>query len=70
MKLAEKLREKRKRATALVPSTPYQKVAKKFGTTVVYVGQIARGDRIPKRKNGKGMKILQELERMCNETNN
>ena len=64
MKLVEKLREKRKRAT---PSTPYQKVAEKFGTTVVYVGQIARGDRIPKRKNGKGMKILQELERMCNE---
>lgn len=67
MKLAEKLREKRKRATALAPSTPYQKVAKKFNTTVVYVGQIARGDRIPKQKNGKGMKILQELERMAGE---
>lgn len=67
MKLAEKLREKRKRATASRPSTPYQKVAKKFGTTVVYVGQIARGERVPKQKNGKAMKILKELERMCNE---
>mgnify|MGYP001075872860 FL=1 len=62
MKLAEKLKEKR--------TTPYKEIAKKFDTTVIYVGQIARGDRIPKRPGSKAMKVLQELKRMCNESNN
>ena len=62
MRLAEKLKEKR--------TTPYKEIAKKYNTTVLYVGQIARGERVPKRNGGKAMKVLRELERMCNETNN
>lgn len=62
MSLAEKLREKR--------TTPYKEVAKKLGVSAVYVGQIARGYRTPKRNSGKGVEVLRELERMCNETNN
>ena len=59
MRLAEKLKEKR--------TTPYKEVAEKFGVTAQYVGKIARGQRVPKRNSGKAMKVLCELEKMCNE---
>lgn len=59
MNLAEKLKEKR--------TTPYKEVAEKLGVSVVYVGQIARGYRTPKRNSGKGVEVLRELERMCGE---
>lgn len=62
MSLAEKLKKRR--------TTPYKEIAKKYGTTVVYVGQIARGDRIPKRESSKAMEVLRELKKMCGETNN
>ncbi|WP_407512877.1 hypothetical protein, partial [Elizabethkingia miricola] len=42
--------------------TPYQEIAKDFNTTTLYVGQIARGERIPKR--GKGLRILHALEQL------
>ena len=61
MRLAEKLKEKR--------TTPYKEVAEKFGVTAQYVGKIARGQRVPKRNSGKAMKVLCELEKMCNEAN-
>lgn len=60
MSLAEKLKEKR--------TTPYKEVAEKVGVSVVYVGQIARGYRIPKRNSGKGVEVLRELERMAGES--
>lgn len=62
MRLAEKLKEKR--------TTPYKEIAEKVGVHPLYVGQIARGERIPKRNSGKGMKVLRELEKMCSKTNN
>lgn len=62
MRLSEKLKEKR--------ITPYQEIAAKVGVSHLYVGQIARGQRVPKRKSGKAMQVLQELERMCEESNN
>ena len=43
-----------------ISETPYQKVAREFDTTELYVGQIARGERIPQR--GKGLKIKKRLE--------
>lgn len=49
--LVEKLRKK--------TETPYQMVAREFKTTELYVGQIARGERIPKR--GKGVQIKNRL---------
>lgn len=39
--------------------TPYQKIAREFNTSLVYVGQIARGERIPQR--GKGLKIKERI---------
>ncbi|MFS1522110.1 XRE family transcriptional regulator [Flavobacterium covae] len=48
-------------------ATPYQKIAKQFDTTVIYVGQIARGIRTPIR--GKGLKIKQELEKQIQNEN-
>lgn len=44
--------------------TPYQQIAAQFNTSVLYVGQIARGERIPIR--GKGLKILKELKKLTN----
>lgn len=57
MRIAEKLKEKRK--------TLYQEVGEKFGVSARYVGQIARAERIPRRNTGKAMKVLRELEKMC-----
>ena len=54
--LAEKVKQK--------SETPYQKVARALDTDVLYVGQIARGERIPKR--GKGLKIKKALEDLAN----
>lgn len=59
MRISEKLKERR--------TTPYKEIANRFNTTVIYVGQIARGERIPKRKSGKAMKVLEALKEMCNE---
>lgn len=59
MRLAEKLKEKR--------TTPYKEIAEVVGVCPRYVGQIARGERIPKRKTGKAAKVLEELKKMCNE---
>lgn len=61
MRLAEKVKEKR--------TTPYKEIAEKVGVCPLYVGQIARGERVPKRKNGKAAKVLEELKKMCDETN-
>ncbi|OWP83020.1 hypothetical protein BWK59_12745 [Flavobacterium davisii] len=49
-------------------TTPYQKIAQLLDTNVDYVGQIARGERTPKR--GKGLKIKQELEKQIQNENN
>lgn len=40
--------------------TIYQQVAEKHGVSVVYVGMIARSERIPTKK--KGLAVKQELE--------
>lgn len=45
--------------------TIYQKVAREFGTSELYVGQIARGWRKPQR--GMGLKIKQRLEQIAND---
>ncbi len=45
-----------------VAKTPYQVIADELDTTVLYVGQIARGERIPIR--GKGLKILNKLKQL------
>ena len=58
MRLAEKVKEKR--------TTPYKEIAEKVGVCPLYVGQIARGERVPKRK---AAKVLEELKKMCDETN-
>jgi hypothetical protein len=42
--------------------TPYQMVAREFETSEFYVGQIARGERIPQR--GKGLKIKIRLKEL------
>lgn len=47
-----------------ISQTPYQSIATEFNTTVLYVGQIARGERIPQR--GKGLKIKNKLEELTN----
>lgn len=52
--IAEKLKIK--------SETTYQKVAREFATTEFYVGQIARGERIPQR--GKGLKIKARLQEL------
>lgn len=54
MRLSEKLKQKTK--------TPYEMVAEEFDTSVIYVGQIARGERIPKR--GKGLQVKQRLQEL------
>ena len=61
MRLAEKVKEKR--------TTPYKEIAEKVGVCPLYVGPIARGERVPKRKSGKAAKVLEELKKMCDETN-
>lgn len=43
-------------------ATIYQRVAKEFKTTTLYVGQIARGERVPIR--GKGLAIKKTLEQL------
>jgi hypothetical protein len=53
--VAEKLRK--------LSETPYQKVAREFDTTALYVGQIARGERVPTR--GKGLKIKERLNELA-----
>lgn len=45
--------------------TPYQRVAKEFGVTALFVGMIARGERKPIR--GKGLQIKHRLETMAEE---
>ncbi|MGP1479347.1 MAG: XRE family transcriptional regulator [Capnocytophaga sp.] len=45
-----------------IDATIYQRVAKQFKTTSLYVGQIARGERKPIR--GKGLAIKKELEQL------
>lgn len=45
-----------------VAKTPYQVIADELDTTVLYVGQSARGERIPIR--GKGLKILNKLKQL------
>ncbi|MRI64690.1 XRE family transcriptional regulator [Ornithobacterium rhinotracheale] len=45
--------------------TPYQKLAKEFNTSPLYIGQIARGERHPIR--GKGLAIKRELEKIINQ---
>lgn len=45
-----------------VAATPYQMIAAELNTSALYVGQIARGERIPTR--GKGLKILNKLKEL------
>ena len=45
-----------------IDATIYQRVAKQFKTTPLYVGQIARGERKPIR--GKGLEIKKELDQL------
>ena len=45
-----------------IDATIYQRVAKEFKTTALYVGQIARGKRKPIR--GKGLEIKKTLEKI------
>ena len=45
-----------------IDTTIYQRVAKQFKTTTLYVGQIARGERKPIR--GKGLEIKNTLEKI------
>ena len=45
-----------------IDATIYQRVAKQFKTTSLYVGQIARGERTPIR--GKGLEIKNTLEKI------
>lgn len=52
---------KRLRDTVKI-KTPYQSIAEKFDCDPLYVGQIARGERIPIR--GKGLKILNEIKEL------
>lgn len=48
--------------------TLYQQLAEKYKvSSPAYVGKIARGERIPQRKNSKGYKIKEELEKLKNE---
>lgn len=54
--LAKQLRKSGKNKTL------YQRVAEKFNTTELYVGQIARGERVPVR--GKGLQVLNELKEL------
>ncbi|MEN5130684.1 hypothetical protein ATE49_11005 [Elizabethkingia miricola] len=53
-RLSEKIKQNSK--------TPYQRIADQYNTTVLYVGQIARGERTPIR--GKGLMILNELKQL------
>ena len=57
MKLSEKVKKKNK--------TAYEQVAEEFGTTALYVGQIARNERNPIR--GKGLLIKNRLIEMIEE---
>jgi hypothetical protein len=50
-----------------MPKTPYQRCAAKFGTSYVYVVQIATGARIPVR--GKGLEIKKWLEEFVHTIN-
>ncbi|REC47844.1 MULTISPECIES: XRE family transcriptional regulator [Chryseobacterium] len=52
----------KKERKAVKFQTPYQLIAAKYHTTELYVGQIARGERIPKR--GKGLEILNEINEL------
>ncbi|SHK69171.1 hypothetical protein [Epilithonimonas mollis] len=45
-----------------VAKTPYQVIADECDTTVLYVGQIARGERNPIR--GKGLEVLKKLKEL------
>lgn len=50
------------------PKTIYQQIANKFGLpNTEYVGKIARGERVPVRKNSIGYKILEELKKRSDE---
>lgn len=52
--IAEKIRKK--------SETLYQQVARELETTELYVGQIAREERVPTR--GKGLKIKNRLKEL------
>lgn len=60
MKLSDKLLENYR------VETPYQRVAREFNVTTMYVGMVARGDRNPIR--GKGLKIKQRLQELTSTT--
>ena len=57
MKLSEKVKK-------IKPPTIYRQVAIEFGTSVDYVGKIARGERMPSKKVG--LAIKQRLESLAN----
>ena len=60
--LAKKIRE------SVKSKSPYQIIADEFETSELYVGQIARGERLPVR--GKGLKILNKLKEITKEISN
>lgn len=47
-----------------LPLTVYGLLAKKWNTSEIYVGKVARGDR--KAQRGKGLQIKQDIERIKN----
>lgn len=47
--------------------TFYQKIAKEFGASISLVGKIARGERKPKQKHSKGMKIKEAIDKIREE---
>jgi len=57
MSYAAKIKEKNK--------TVYQQIAEELGTSVDYVGKIARSERTPSKK--KGMEVKKRLEELVNE---
>ncbi len=57
MRLSEKLKKKK-------PLTIYRQVAIEVGTSVDYVGKIARGERKPSKKVG--LAVKQRLESLTN----
>lgn len=58
--IAEKIRKKVRK-----PKNPFVEVAKKYGVSVNYVRELARGSKKYKASRGKGLEVKKELERLA-----
>ncbi|WP_172918057.1 XRE family transcriptional regulator [Capnocytophaga canis] len=58
--IAEKIRKKVQK-----PKNPFVEVAEKYGVSVNYVRELARGSKKYKASRGKGLEIKKELERLA-----